>query len=243
MEETKTSIELYTKVQTVIDEINARFFEGKGKQKIPHVVFAINNRCKSCVVAFVQADALYDKSKDEKLQYMAINPDYLNRNIGEIVSTICHELCHVYEHAYIHIPRGGYHDKQWSELMRECGLEPVYLNKSKTAVTHKIVEGGEFETYVKEFTEKHGEGFFNIVSYSSEVQRKTRKELGIEDDGEEDGEPRADNADKPVKKYNRNKIKYICPECQAKVWGKAGLNIYCSDCECSFEEEENEEED
>lgn len=238
MEETKTSIELYTKIQTAIDEINARFFEGKGKQKIPHVVFAINNRCKSCVVAYVQADALYDKSKDEKLQYMAINPDYLNRNIGEIVSTICHELCHVYEHAYIHIPRGGYHDKQWAELMRDCGLEPKYLNKSKTAVTHTINEGGEFASFVKEFTEKHGEGFFNIVSYSSEIQRKTRKELGIEYDGEEDGEPRADNADKPVKKYNRNKIKYICPECQAKVWGKAGLSIHCNECDCDLEEEE-----
>lgn len=238
MEETKTSIELYTKVQTVIDEINARFFEGKGKQTIPHVVFAINNRCKSCVVAYVQADAPYDKSKDEKLQYMAINPDYLNRNIGEIVSTICHELCHVYEHAYIHIPRGGYHDKQWADLMRDCGLEPKYLNKSKTAVTHTINEGGEFEAFVKEFTEKHGEGFFNIVSYSSEIQRKTRKELGIEDDGEEDGEPRADNADKPVKKYNRNKIKYVCRVCGLKVWGKAGLDISCNSCMETLDEEE-----
>jgi hypothetical protein len=44
MEETKTSIELYTKVQTVIDEINARFFEGKRKQKIPHVVFAMSGK-------------------------------------------------------------------------------------------------------------------------------------------------------------------------------------------------------
>ena len=240
--EVGTSVELYGKVQTVIDELDKEFFSGKGKQKIPSVVFAINNRCKSCVVAYVQADALYDKSNDKKLQYMAINPDYLNRSLGEIVSTICHELCHVYENAFIHIARGGYHDKQWAELMSDCGLTPVYLNKSKTAVTHKIAEGGVFEEFVKKFEEEHGKDFFNIVSYSSELQKRTRKELGIED-GEDDDEPRADNADKPIKKYNRNKIKYVCPECQAKVWGKAGLNIYCSDCECSFEEEENEEED
>lgn len=32
--------------------------------------------------------------------------------------------------------------------------------------------------------------------------------------------------------------KYICPECQAKVWGKAGLSIHCNKCDCDLEEEE-----
>lgn len=239
IEETKTSLELYTKVQTVIDELDKVFFSGKGKQKIPQVVFAINNRCKRCCLAYVQADALYDKNTDKKLQYMAINPDYLNRSIGEVVSTICHELCHVYEHAYIHIPRGGYHDKQWADLMKDCGLEPKYFNKGKTTVSHTIIKGGEFEAFMKKFVEEHGENFFNIVSYSQEVQKKTRKELGLEDgDDEEDEEPKADNADKPIKKYNRNKIKYICPSCGMKVWGKSGLSISCNECMETLEEEE-----
>jgi DNA-directed RNA polymerase subunit RPC12/RpoP len=68
--------------------------------------------------------------------------------------------------------------------------------------------------------------------------------LGIEDgDDTEDGSPKTDNADKTVKKYNRNKVKYICPDCGAKVWGKPGLHIECSDCACSFEEEEHEDTD
>lgn len=240
--EVGTSIELYAKVQTVIDELDKAFFSGKGKQKIPQVVFAINNRCKSCVVAYVQADALYDKSTDKKLQYLAINPDYLNRKLKDILGTVCHELCHVYENAFIHIPRGGYHDRQWAELMTECGLEPKYLNTSKTAVDHKIIKGGAFEDFVKAFEEKHGADFFNIVSYSSEVQKKTRKALGIKDDEDSD-EPKADNADKPIKKYNRNKIKYVCASCGMKVWGKSGLSIRCNECSYDLEEEaENEEE-
>lgn len=235
--EIKTSQELYAKIQTVIDELDKRFFSGVKKEKIPQLVFAINNKCRSCVVAYVQADALYDKKTDTKLQYMGINPDYLDRNLGEILSTICHELCHVYEHAYIHIPRGGYHDRQWSELMKDCGLEPKYLNSSKTAVTHTIVKDGAFEKFVSDFEEKYGADYFNIVSYSAEVMRRTRKELGIEDDGEDDT-PRADNADKPIKKYNRNKIKYVCHGCDSKVWGKSGLSIHCNDCDCDYEEEE-----
>lgn len=232
-----TSMELYAKVQTVIDELDKAFFSGNGKEKIPQVVFAINTRCKSCVVAFVQADALYDKSTDKKLQYMAINPDYLNRKLKDILGTICHELCHVYEHAYIHIPRGGYHDKQWESLMTDCGLEAKYLNSSRTAVDHKIIKGGVFEDFAKAFEEKYGADFFNIVSYSSELQKKTRKALGIKDD-EDDDTPRADNADKPIKKYNRNKIKYVCRCCGLKVWGKPGLSVSCNECMETLDEEE-----
>lgn len=224
METNKYSVTLYTKFQTIIDMIEQEFFLSKGKKAFPKIVLALNNRCSSCVVAFVAPDYLFDKKDEEKVQYLAINPKYMQRDISDIVSTLCHELCHVYEVAYIHIPRGGYHTKAWCDLMRECGLEPVFNNKSKTSVTHKIIEGGAFE----EFCKKFDNDFFSIVEYSQDMSSS----------GSEGG---ADNADKPVKKYNRNKIKYVCPECDAHVWGKAGLNIYCNDCECSFEEEENEE--
>ena len=243
MEEVKTSTELYAKIQRVIDELDATFFSGKGKQKIPELVFAINNQCGACVTAFVPPDTLYDKVNNKKLQYMGINLKHLNRDMSDILATICHELCHIYENAYIHIPRGGYHDKQWVELMEGCGLTAVFLNKSKTAVSTKIAEGGAFEEFVKTFKEKHGEDYFNIVEYSPIVEHLTKVSLGIEDDDEGDDTPKADNADKPVKKYNHNKIKYTCSACGAKVWGKAGLHIECTDCACSFEEEEHEEED
>lgn len=244
MEEVKTSTELYAKIQAVIDELDSTFFSGNGKESIPELVFAINNQCGACVTAFVSPDALYDKFNNKKLQYLGINPKYLGRDASEILATICHELCHLYENAYIHIPRGGYHDRQWTKLMEGCGLTPVFLNKSRTAVSTKIAEGGAFEEFVKTFKEKHGEDYFNIVEYSIEIEHKTKVALGIEDgDDKEDSSPKADNADKPVKKYNRNKVKYTCPDCGVKVWGKPGLHIECSDCACSFEEEEHEDTD
>lgn len=241
MEELKTSEELYKKIQKVIDELDNTFFSGKGKQNIPELVFAINNQVRSCVTAFVAPDSLYDKVNNKKLQYLGINPKHLNRDISEILATICHELCHIYENAYIHIPRGGYHDKQWAELMTECGLTPVFLNKSKTAVSTRITEGGEFETFVKSFREENGEDYFNIVEYSLEIEHKTKVALGIEDDDSEDDTPKADNADKPIKKYNRNKVKYECESCGAKVWGKAGLWIRCKNCSYDFTEEKPED--
>lgn len=229
MEDNRYTVVLYTKFQMIVDMIEKEFFTSKGKNPFPKIVLALNNRCSSCVVAFVQPDYLFDKKEEEKVQYLAINPKYLQRETRDIISTLCHELCHVYEVAYIHIPRGGYHTKAWCDLMRECGLEPVFNNKSKTSVTHKIIEGGVFESFCNEFDKTYPD-FFSLVEYS-------------EDMNTDKGESGADNADKPIKRYNRNKIKYVCPECQSKVWGKSGLNIYCSDCECAFSEEENEESD
>ena len=240
-EENKTTVELYNKFQVAVDWIERRFFLDKGKYKFPKVVMAVNTKCQYCVTAFVSPEGLYDKQKNEKIQYLAVNPKYLNRDTGSILATLCHELCHIYENAYIHIPRGGYHDKQWAELMTDCGLEAVFLNKSKTSVSTKIKEGGAFEDFVKDFTDSFGEEYFNIVEYSSEIELKTKVKLGLIDidSTEDDGIPRADNANKGIKRYNRNKVKYVCPSCEAKVWGKAGLYIRCNACGCDFEEENN----
>ena len=241
MDEVKTSTELYAKIQTVIDELDSTFFSGKEKERIPELVFAVNNQCRACVTAFVSPDALYDKRNNRKLQYLGINSKYLDRDVSAILSTICHELCHIYENAYIHIPRGGYHDRQWVELMEGCGLTPVFLNKSKTSVSTKIAEGGAFEEFVKTFKEKHGEDYFNIVEYSIEIEHKTKVALGIEEgEDTEDSSPKADNADKPVKKYNRNKVKYTCPDCGMHLWGKSNLSIICGECNMKLEEESSE---
>lgn len=89
---------------------------------------------------------------------------------------------------------------------------------------------------------KEKKRFRNIVEYSSAVERQTKVALGLEADEDNDDKPKADNATIPIKKYNRNKVKYVCSKCDFKVWGKAGLHIICGDCGCEYEEEvENEE--
>lgn len=240
MEETKTMLEVYQKFQKAVDLIEEKFFTGKGKQAFPRYVLAINTKCKSVVCAFVQNNALFDKSNGDKIQYLGINPRYLAQGNEYVLSTLCHELCHIYENALIHIPRGGYHDKAWADLMKDCGLEPVYLNKSKTSVNEKIIEGGEFEAFVKDFTDEYGD-YFNVVEYSQTVAQGY-KDKNPDSDADLSDAPTADNADKPIKVYNRNKIKYEC-SCGNKVWGKAGLHLHCEDCQSEFVEEDREDEE
>lgn len=73
LEDARTSTELYSKIQKVIDEMDSVFFSGKGKANIPELVFAINNQVRSCVTAFVSPDALYDKKKAKKLRRLLVS--------------------------------------------------------------------------------------------------------------------------------------------------------------------------
>lgn len=233
LEEKDVTKQFTEKLSLVISKMSMFFFESKGKYKIPDVFFTLNNRCNALVTAFVNPNSLYNKENKKVINYLGINPKWLNRELREVLATICHELCHIYENTYIHIPRGGYHDKQWEELMLSCGLKPVFMNKAKTSVSTQIIEGGEFDSFVNSFKEEFGEDYFNLVEYSTEIEKQLRKDVeGTEEDSDI---PKADNAGKPIKKYNRNKIKYVCPSCDCKVWGKQGLDIYCNTCACNFE--------
>ena len=220
---------IYAKMQTAVDEIEKYFFTSKKLEKFPPVLYAVNYSCARYVVAYVRPNSLYDTDKKEVVQYLCINPSFLNRGLTELLSTLCHELCHVYECAYIHIPRGGYHTKDWADLMHGCGLEPVYLNPSRTAVNETIIKGGIFEKFCEYFIKKYGEGFSNLTTHDC-ITTDDGNGAPVVNPPADNGRPRADNADKPIKVYNRNKIKYTCTGCSSKVWGKPNLHIVCADC-------------
>ena len=217
---------IYSKMQTAVDEIEKYFFTSKKLEKFPSVLYAVNYSCSRGVVAYVRPNSLYDTDKKEVVQYLCINPSFLSRGLEYLLSTLVHELCHVYEIAYIHIPRGGYHTKEWAGLMEGCGLAPRYHNASRTSVDETIIEGGAFVSFVEYFTKKYGANYFNLTTHDCIVTDDGNKPTTPADDGR----PRADNADKPIKVYNRNKIKYTCSGCGAKVWGKSNLHIVCADC-------------
>ena len=222
---------IYSKMQVAEAEIEKFFFTSKGKEKFPPVLYAINYSCERCCVAYVRPNSLFDTDKKEIVQYLCFNPNYLNRTLAETLSTMVHELCHVYETAYIHIPRGGYHTNAWCDLMRACGLEPVFFNPSRTAVSHTIVEGGLFEQFANYFIEKYGDNYFNITVHDWDDDGDDPTPTNPDDPTATPTPLRPDNWGKRPKTYNRNKVKYTCCGCGAKVWGKPQLVMAC--CKCS----------
>ena len=120
--------------------------------------------------------------------------------------------------------------------MRGCGLEPVFFNPSRTAVSHKPIEGGLFEQFAKYFIEKYGENYFNLTTHSWDDDDDPTPAPTNPDDPTPAPTPlRPDNYGKRPKTYNRNKIKYTCCGCGAKVWGKPNLKIACVECSAQSE--------
>lgn len=144
---------------------------------------------------------------------IAMNPDYLiSRPIEQSLSTLGHEMVHLWQYAFGKPSKRAYHNIEWANKMEEIGLMPTDTglpggHKTGEKVTHFIIEGGDFEKAVKKLI---GTGF--KITWGS-------------------------NPQPTVKKNKSNRIKYVCPECEAAAWGKPDLMINCGVCELEMEGE------
>lgn len=178
----------------------------------------------------------FTNGEGENIDEIALNPQYfLTQGLKELTGTLVHEQVHLWQHHFGKSGRGGYHNKQWANKMREVGLIPSDTGKpggkdTGDRMTHYIEKGGLFETVYQELIEKGYEvqwkdraveGVSEFVEKGGDIE-DLKTILGIE------GEPE-------TKKVYRKK--YTC-ECGCAVWGKPNLNVVCGDCEGLYIEEE-----
>ena len=138
---------------------------------------------------------------------IAINPATVNRPPRDVLGTLLHEMCHIWQFNFGKTSRNGYHNAQWANKMLEVGLRPINAKNpdrmTGQACTHAIeVEGVAdriFATIVDEF------GADLVIELPC---AKTAK-----------------------KKPKNSKVKFTCPECGANAWGKDSLHITCADCD------------
>ena len=68
----------------------------------------------------------------------------------------------------------------------------------------------------------------NSVSYEgkivSVIENEEAKFIKLKSEGEK-------------KAKAKNKTKYVCTGCETNIWGKAGLNLHCNECDMDFEED------
>lgn len=145
---------------------------------------------------------------------IAINPDYLNTPIKEILSTLTHEMCHLWVNfKELNTGRRGFHNQAWADKMKSVGLQPIDIKSGENADTgfkmsHKIIESDVFDTVCDQLLE---EIKFDLINVAVEKEKKERK---------------------------KTKWNYVCPGCEEVVSGKQELELYCKKCEMDFEVEE-----
>lgn len=140
---------------------------------------------------------------------IALNPDEFGRDDHEVLATLTHEMCHLWQHHFGNKKsRKAYHNKEWANKMEEIGLMPSDTGmeggkRTGQHMTHYIIPGGKFETVTRRLLQTGGHIHWKSFT-----------------------------PDKPQKRTKSGKrIKYTCPSCGLNMWGKADVSVYCGECE------------
>lgn len=150
---------------------------------------------------------------------IALNPaHFASRTPEQVLSTLVHEMCHLWQHHYGSPSRSGYHNKQWADKMREVGLIPTDTGQpggkdTGQRVTHIIEPDGPFQRA--------------CVRYLA-----TGTAVLYQD--------RAGDGEASRKKKALSKTKYTCPVCGLNAWAKPAIFLICGECSEELEAEDKE---
>lgn len=101
-----------------------------------------------------QSDAYRARSEDAAQPFVneiALNPDaFAGRTDRQILSTLVHEMCHLWQAVWGQHYRAGAHNKEWVRKMEAIGLIPSATGEpggrqTGRRVTHYIKMGGPFD--------------------------------------------------------------------------------------------------
>ena len=138
---------------------------------------------------------------------IAINPATAARPARDVLGTLLHEMCHVWQFNFGKLSRNGYHNAQWAGKMLEVGLKPFNVENPDKMVGQKVTHTIEVD------------GLADLLF--REIEAQFGADLVVE-------LPTADKAKKPAK---NSKVKFTCPECGANAWGKDTLILICGACD------------
>jgi predicted SprT family Zn-dependent metalloprotease len=205
MSEIKPTMAQFEAYQKMFDYYNRHLFNSELPQPLLNL-----SRMKNAMGFF--APGKWWSSAGEGLHEISLNPEILALEPKQVLSTLVHEMCHLWQHALGNPGRKSYHDREWSEKMIEVGLMPSdtgSLGGKSTGqkMQHYIIDGGAFELHFMAMPESYLLPFL----HRGEIPE-----------------------DEKEKKAKANKVKYTCTGCSTNVWGKDGLGILCMVCEVPF---------
>lgn len=198
------SAETYGALDRAYQFFNDRLFDGRLMPCIFVMQRGKATKCGHFHAEIWQSQATEGYAADE----IAINPNQMiSAGLTENLQTLAHEMCHLEQHHFGEPSRNGYHNKEWGGMMDKIGLTPSNTGapggkRTGQQMADYIEPGGPFEAALAELLET---GF--VIPWLS-----------------------LDTTPPPKEAKPSSKVKFTCPGCQAKAWGKGELRIFCADC-------------
>lgn len=211
------------------------FNEELFKNRLPMVI--ITTQRHRGALGFFCPSSYVDRRFDEEgdmilpehdVHEISIMPDNMyGRTDRQVLSTLVHEMCHLWQHSYGEPSRNGYHNKEWSEKMRAVGLEPSTVGEHDARnldlpedERKGYGEGSATGQHMSHFIIRDGRFDIACAKLLKNGYKIHWQQQKIE----------------PVKN-KKNKVKYTCPGCSLHAWGKPEIKLACGTCNVPMEQE------
>ena len=249
MSSTNPTNDFYSFFQYIYEFYNKNLYD----EELPNCMFVIVRK-KATFGHFIPER--WENDQKIKSDEIAINPLMFGQYpLIEILQTIVHEMCHLWQYHFGERTRKSYHDKQWGNKMESMGLMPSNTGKPGGKKTGQqmmdyIIEDGKFIEQTKilvsnDIFKKLWYDRFGVVPNLELSAEQEAQCNGANTINEISKVPDIKNFHSPIRHVLLNnsntlesskkvKIKYNCSYCNANVWGKPGLNIRCNDCKEDF---------
>lgn len=187
----------YAAFETAYDWFNADLFNGR----LPAVLITLQRKSKA--MGYFSSGRFASRNGEGTTDELALNPaTFRGRTDLEILSTLVHEMCHVWQYHFGKVSRSGYHNGEWADKMTSIGLEPSSTGKPDGKRTGQKMSGyiipGPFETSAKGLL---------LTGFRLNWESPDGK-----------------------KKSSQSKSKFTCPDCRLNAWAKPTASLACFDC-------------
>ena len=240
---------LYGVLQHAYDFFNKKLFEGQ----LPTCLITVQREKSS--MGYFSANR-WASPNGNKSHELALNPAYFgNHTIIEVLQTLVHEQCHLWQHEFGKPVRASYHNAEWSKKMESIGLIPS--NTGKPGGKKMGQQMSDYPApdghFLQACVELLGEGFalpwvdrFTALSAACQIREPEilmeGAKTGINTELRQLLEtPISElvpgiNEPEEIRQIARKKRKqrYHCDGCGTNVWGKPRLNIICGNCNRLF---------
>jgi hypothetical protein len=212
----KPTDETYKGFQAAYDVLNRELFG----RRLPPCMITLRTFGKAR--GYFSPDRFVHLERVTTTHEIALDPrQFMDRTSLQVLSTLAHEMCHVEQRERGTPSRSGYHNRQWVAMMEIIGLVPSNTGEpggkqTGQNMTHYIEPGGRFEKTATKLINsgRFTLGWADIEGFITTNPTTSAKPAGVV-------------RPVPAKKRSGVRAKYVCPTCQAAVWGKAGLTIGC----------------
>lgn len=213
--------EAYAELQQAYDFFNAQLFNGE----LPPCLITLQRKGKK-VMGYYSATRFAHRTETERhTDEIAMNPlHFKTMNVVEVLQTLVHEMCHLWQFHCGTPSRKSYHNKEWAAKMEAIGLMPSSTgqpggNKVGQSMGDYVIAGGAFEHAA---TQLISQGFrLSWYDRAADIPEPTPPGEGDGDGADGDGE-----AEEPATPSGK-RVKFTCPKCNANAWGKGSLKLVC----------------